>query len=142
MSLDLKEQLDVQNGTLKPTSVEDGILELTQASGINYARDFMVSYKVFPRVDIDGNPINVEAGRYIDKMVSACNQMIRAKSDGFNSLRISMASMIANVAQATPELIEGLSPDVWYDFINDNMESCVELFASVLIEEKTAYDAI
>lgn len=142
--LNLKEQLEVQRGDLKPNSVEDKLIEITHVSGINFARDFAVTYKVFP-TDDGGDPaqsINTLASAYLSKMLSATNRMITADSSAIQSLNNVMASLIANENVATESVILNATLEQWEGFVNNNIHTAFELFAQVRQEEKTEYDAL
>lgn len=150
MALSLTEQLRVIDGTLKPTLVNDVLIDLTHASGVNFARDFNVSYKQFPtseEVD-DGqggtitNPINTEANAYLNKMLGASAKMITSDSKGLTSLMVVMASLIAKVNIVTAPVIEDATEAQWEGFINDHIIEALELFASVRIDEKADYTAL
>ena len=136
MALTLSEQLDVQAGTLKPAAVEDMLIDLAAAAATNFARDFNVSYKSF---DGEANP---EAQGYLNKMLAANNRALRADSAAAQSLNRVISSLIADVEIATPAIIEAATQEQWFAFVNDNIEKAVELFAAVLIAEKTAYEAL
>ena len=150
MALNLSEQLQVIQGTLKPTSVDDLLIDLTHASGVNAARDFNTGYKLFPIIEIIDDPdnvgefisvpINTLASGYLNKMLSATAKMIAADSKGLISLMTVMASLMAELVSATPAFILGLTKDQWFGFINDNIITALELFANVRIEEKAEYD--
>ena len=149
MALSLEEQLLVQRGELKPTAVEDSLIELVHASAINYARDFSTTYKQFDTVDGEGNPQNQKANSYLTKMLSASQRAITSDSAGRQALMVVMSSLIANVTElngqpidVTPELIQGASAQAWESFINSRIQIAFELFANVRIDEKAEYDAI
>ena len=147
MALSLKEQLLVQRLELKPTAVEDSLIELVHASAINYARDFSTTYKQFDTVDGEGNPQNQKANSYLTKMLSASQRAITSDSSGRQALMVVMSSMIANITEfngnsieITPELIQGASSEHWEQFINENIQRAFELFANVRIDEKAEYN--
>ena len=85
MALSLEEQLLVQRLELKPTAVEDSLIELVHASAINYSRDFSTTYKQFDTVDGEGNPQNQKANIYLTKMLSASQRAITSDSAGRQS---------------------------------------------------------
>lgn len=142
MALTLSEQLQLTANTLKPDLVDDQLITLTHASGVNAARDFNTGYKIFATDDGQDPPIpiNQKALAYLNKMLSATAKMIAADSKGLNSLQSVMASLMAEFPAATPVFIAGLIEVQWYDFINDNIITALELFAAVRIEEKAEYD--
>ena len=140
MALNLSEQLKVQRGELKPTIVENSLIELVHAAGINYAKDFAVTYKTAANLtDIDGNPVNPLAFNYVSKMLSTGNRMITSDGKALQSLSNVIAAFISSLAVATTELIEGATEQQWEDFINQKIELAFELFAQVKQEEKTDY---
>ena len=142
MALSLEEQLLVQRLELKPTAVEDSLIELVHASAINYSRDFSTTYKQFDTVDGEGNPQNQKANSYLTKMLSASQRAITSDSAGRQALMVVMSSMIADVEIATPEVIEAATSAQWEAFIDSNIQRAFELFANVRIDEKAEYDAI
>ena len=141
MALLLHDQLRIQNGTLKPEAVTDQLIETAHASSINFARDFQVGYKVFPTVDGEGAPINQLATAYLNKMLSATSKAISSDSAAKVAVMVVISSYIAETVD-TPEVIENLTESFWEMVIGQQMETTIELFANVRIEEKAEYDSL
>jgi len=152
MALTLSEQLQLTANTLKPDVVNDPLIDLTHASGVNAARDFNTGYKIFPTSEVIDDPdnpgnditvsINTLASGYLNKMLGATAKMIAADSKGLYSLQSVMSSLIAKVTIVTVPVIEGATEAQWEGFINDHIIEALELFAAVRIEEKAEYDSL
>lgn len=135
MAFSLHNQLRIQSGDLKPTAVTDELIETAHASSINFARDFQVGYKDFVAED---KPL---ATKYLDKMLSATSKAITSDSAAKVAVMVVMASLIADKDYTVAE-IQGASESQWEGFVDDNMQTAVELFAKVRQDEKAEYDAL
>lgn len=137
MALNLKQQLAIQKGDLKPTVIGDEtLLEYVHVSAINFAREFNSTHKVF---DHEAYP---KAAAYLQKMVGATAKAINSDSQYRTAAMVVMSSYIASHTSVTEEMLVNASQSAWEDFIDDNIKKTTEIFANVRLEEKQEYDGL
>lgn len=140
MALNLTDQLAVSSGEISPPDTTTKLITLTQASALNFARDFAPNAKEIP-TPTDVSPENeVLAYAYLSKMLSAIQKLYAAGSSGNESLLLVMSSLIAGNS-VTRAQIEAAAQEDWETFINTYIENATEQFANVRNVEKAAYDA-
>jgi len=133
MALTLNEQLSLFGLTVG----DKKLIDLVFQGGVNYSIQFYDGVKtVTPDTD--------EAS-YKSKMLSVCNQVIRAEANSnrglINTLERVFISVVglsgSTYAQAT-----GATPTQWNNFITTNIKEVFENLAGVTNQEATAYNAV
>lgn len=136
MALNLKQQLAIQKGELKPTAIDGTLLEYVHVSAVNFARTFNSTHKVF---DHEEKP---RAAMYLQKMLSATAKAINSDSQYKIATMIVMASFIADFDTMTEQIFVNATQEQWENFIDSFIKQTTELFANVRLEEKAEYDSI
>ena len=135
MSLNLSEQRQIIDDSLKPTAVTTPLIDLVDAATVNFARVFMTTHKIIPIETVTANERN-----YLQKMLVACTRAISEDARILASIRDLVASEIAAVV-GNAGLIAPLTEDFWYTYVESSVDKGMEIFAGVMVEEKTDYDA-
>lgn len=138
MALTATEQLQLMNGSVTPptTDLQSLILQV----GAIKAEEFYTSYKDFIILAEGDLPINVDAGLYLDKFLSACDSIFNGKIKIVDLTR-AMVVLIGKSAVTMPQ-IEGATQEQWEAFLSANMDKAIELFSRIRKKEKTAYNAL
>lgn len=137
MALNLKDQLRIQKGELKPAVIGDAtLIEYVHVSAVNFAREFNSNHKIF---DHETYP---KAATYLQKMLGATAKAINSDSNYKIATMVVMASFIASFPTMTEEMYVNASQVDFEEFLDSYIKQTTELFANVRIEEKQEYDGL
>lgn len=136
MPFNLKQQLAIQSGELKPTGIDEPMIDYIHAASINFARVFQSTHKVFNEED------HSLAAAYLNKMLSATARAITGDSSSKNAALVIMVSFIAGHPTIVEQGFVNATQEEYESFINSYIEQSIELTANVKVDEKAAYGGI
>ena len=144
MALTANEQIQVITGEYNPNGTGPGAIqpiETTNQTAVTYGVNFLLNQKVFPTVDGAGEPINVLAQSYVNKMRSAIQQIFAYRAETQQKLvRLYMATL-GNTALTWTQF-QALTEEQWQTALDNISPTVVEDTANITPQEKAEYDAL
>lgn len=143
MALNFDDQIRITGG-----QVFTQIKDYAHVGAVQFANDFIETYKDFPTVDVDGiTQINQHAYSYVTKMLSFCNQVLNIEANNRRFLIDSIVRMIVTigarkVTTVTIGQVSQYDGAQWQSFISNVIDTVFERLSGVTKIERQAYISI
>ena len=139
------EQLEVITGEYNPND-GPGTADLTaiqtaSQTAVGYGTTFLINQKVFPTVDGAGEPINILAQSYVNKMRANIQTVFAYRAETQQKLiRLYMANLSAiGISWAQ---FQGYTEVQWQTELTKVSKQVMEDAANITPQEKAEYDAL